>query len=49
MSHAAVHRPQLVNLMEFSRNEGVCYTSWPNDNVSFMQFLRKCHQNLSQL
>lgn len=49
MSLQAVHMPQPVNLIEFCRNKGVRYTLWPNNNVSFMQFTRKCHQNLSQL
>lgn len=49
MSLQAVHTPQPVNLREFSRNKGVRYTLWPNDNVSFMQFLRKSQQNISRL
>lgn len=49
MSLQAVHTPQPVNLIEFCCNKGVRYTLWPNDNVSFMQFLRKSHQNISHL
>lgn len=30
-------------------NKGVCCTLWPNDDVSFMQFLRKSHQTISHL
>lgn len=47
MSLKAVHMPELVNLSYC--NKGVCYNLWPNDDVSFMQFIHKCHQRICPL